>query len=96
MSVFPADNRSVSRAWQTIQVDAAALAKREPFLEPTLTRWVQEPDTMNDALSRMLADTLASHHMRNEASFNLYSGLLHANAVYRRCCHARSGGNRNS
>lgn len=78
MSVFPADDESVSRAWQTIQVDAAALAKREPFLEPTLTRCVQEPDNINDALARMLADTLASHHMRNEAGFNLYSGLLHA------------------
>lgn len=57
----------IARLWASVQNEAQAIAGSEPFLEAILTRVFFQPDSLQDALARHLANLLAPRDMETNA-----------------------------
>jgi serine O-acetyltransferase len=78
MQHFSALEDPVDQAWKSIRQEAHAMAQREPFLAPILTRTFLEPQSLHEALARRLADLMAPRDMKEDTLQRLFLDVLEA------------------
>jgi serine O-acetyltransferase len=68
----------IDHTWELIQTEARAMAHHEPFLAPVLKRALQEPQSLQEALARKLAEILATRDLPEKDCYALFCSVLQA------------------